>query len=68
VEWVAAWWPAQPRWWVEFWDAAGHGDAPVGMVEEPVVAPAQSDTVADAGGAVIGPMDRVVNVGPAGGY
>ncbi|MGB6226353.1 MAG: hypothetical protein WBF76_13555, partial [Pseudonocardiaceae bacterium] len=41
VEGVAAWWPAQPGWWVEFWDTAGHVDAPVGVVGEFVMPTAQ---------------------------
>jgi hypothetical protein len=32
------------------------------------VAAAQSDAVADAGGAMISPVHTMVNVGPAGGY
>jgi hypothetical protein len=40
VEGVAAWWAAQPGWWVEFWDAGGHVDSPVRMVDESVVAAA----------------------------
>ncbi|MGH3546876.1 MAG: hypothetical protein ACRDQU_01865, partial [Pseudonocardiaceae bacterium] len=37
VEGVAAWWPAEPGWWVELWDAGGHVDPPVGMVDQSVM-------------------------------
>lgn len=33
VEGIAAWGPAEPGWWVELWDAAGHVDSPLGMVD-----------------------------------
>jgi len=38
------------------------------MVEELVVATAQDDEVSDAGRAIIGPMDNVMNFAPAGWY
>ena len=62
---VSAWQAAQPRGRVEFWNAAGHLDPPVGMVQESMVATAQCDAVFDAGGAVVSPMDHVVNIAPA---
>ena len=68
VEGIAAWWAAQPRWWVEFWNTGDHLDSPVGMVEESVVAAAQRHAVADAGRPIIGPMDHVMDFAPAGGY
>jgi hypothetical protein len=68
VEWIAARRPTQPRWWMEFWNAAGHVDSPTGMVEEFVVAAAEGDTVSDAGGTFIGPMDAMVNIAPTGRY
>ncbi|MGB8995030.1 MAG: hypothetical protein WCC65_06960 [Pseudonocardiaceae bacterium] len=68
MEGIAAWWAAQPWWWMEFWDTAGHVYSPVGMVEKLVVAAAERDAVVDAGGAVVSPMDNVVNFGPAGWY
>ena len=68
VEGVVAWGFAQPWWWVELWDAAGHVDSPVGMVDESMVPPAERNTVSDAGRAVVDPMDHMVNVAPAGWY
>jgi hypothetical protein len=68
VEGIAAWWATQPWWWVEFWDAAGHVDSPVGMVDKPVVAAAERHTVSDTGGASIGPMDTMVDIAPTGWY
>ena len=68
VEGVLAWWSAEPWWWVEFGNTAGHVDSPAGMVEELVVATAQGDAVSDAGRAIIGPMDNVMNFAPAGWY
>jgi hypothetical protein len=53
---------------MEFWNAAGHLDSPVGMVQESMVAAAQCDTVSDAGGAVVSPMDHVMNIAPASWY
>jgi hypothetical protein len=53
---------------MELWNTAGHLDSPAGMVDEPMVATAQGDTVPDAGGAMIGPMSHVMNFAPAGGY
>lgn len=41
VEWVAPGRAADPGWWVEFGDAVVHGDLPVGVVQESVVAPAE---------------------------
>jgi hypothetical protein len=51
---------------MELRDAAGHVDSPVGMVDESVMAAAECDTVFDAGGAVVGPVDNVVDIAPAG--
>ena len=68
VEGVSAWWAAEPLWWVEFWDTFGHVDSPAGMVKELVVAAAQRDAVSDAGRAIIGPMDNVMDFAPAGRY
>ncbi|MFY9808396.1 MAG: hypothetical protein WAK86_14150, partial [Pseudonocardiaceae bacterium] len=68
VEGVAAWWAAEPRWWVELRDTADHFYPPAGMVEEPVVAAAECNAVVDAGGAVINPMDKVMNFAPVGRY
>ena len=68
MEGVSAWWSAEPGWWVEFGDTAGHVDSPEGVVEEFVVAAAQGDAVSDAGGAIIGPVHNVMDFAPAGGY
>ena len=68
VEGVSAWWAAEPGWWVEFWDTVGHVDSPAGMVEEFVVAAAQGDAVFDAGRAIIGPVQNVMNFAPASRY
>jgi hypothetical protein len=68
VEGVSAWWSAEPGWWVEFGDTAGHVDSPAGVVEEFVVAAAQGDAASDAGGAIIGPVHNVMDFAPAGGY
>lgn len=38
------------------------------MVEEFVVAAAEGDTVSDASGTFIGPMDAMVNIAPTGRY
>jgi hypothetical protein len=68
VDWIAARGSAKPGWWVELGDAVAHVDAPVGMVDEAVVATAQRNTIVDAGGAVVGPVDNVVDVAPASGH
>ena len=59
---------AQPGWWVEFWDTAGHVDSPVGVVGEFVMPTAQCHAVSDAGGAVVGPVDNMMNFTPPGRY
>ena len=68
VEGVSAWWAAEPLWWVEFWDTFGHVDSPAGMVEEFVVAAAEGDTVSDASGTFIGPVQNMMNFAPTGRY
>jgi hypothetical protein len=66
VQWVAAWRAAQPRWRVEFGEVIGHVDAPVGMVQQPVVAAAQGYTIGETGRAVVNPVNTMVNITPAG--
>lgn len=56
VEGIAAWWAAQPRWWMKFWNTIGHVDSPVGLVDESVVAAAEGNAVVDAGGSVVSPV------------
>ena len=68
VEGITAWESAQPGWWVEFWNTAGHLDPPVGMVDESMVATAQRNAVRDAGRAFVGPMYDMVNFAPTGWY
>ncbi|PZS20473.1 MAG: hypothetical protein DLM60_08660, partial [Pseudonocardiales bacterium] len=68
MEGIAAWWPAEPRRWMELRDTGGHVDPPVGMVDQSVMPAAQRNTVVDAGGAVIGPMNAMVDIAPAGRY
>jgi hypothetical protein len=65
VERVTAWRAAQPGWRMEFWNTAGHLDSPVGMVDKSVVAAAERHAVIDAGGAMVGPMDYMMNIVPA---
>jgi hypothetical protein len=50
---------------MEFWNTAGHLDSPVGMVDKSVVAAAERHAVIDAGGAMVGPMDYMMNIVPA---
>ena len=57
VEWISAWRPAQPRWWVELWNTVGHLDPPVGMVDKAMVPAAQRNAVIDAGWSVVDPMN-----------
>ena len=68
VNWIAARGFAKPGWWVELRDAVAHVDAPVGMVDEAVVAAAQRNTIVAAGEAVVGPVNNVVDVAPASGH
>ncbi len=68
VEGVAAWWAAEPGWWVEFWDTGGQVYSPVGMVEESVMPAAERDAVFDAGGPMINPVHNVMDFAPPGRY
>ena len=66
VQGIAAGWTADPGWWVEMRNAADHLDSPRGMVDEAVMPAAEQDTVVDAGGSSIRPMNDVVAFTPAG--
>jgi hypothetical protein len=66
MDWIAARGSTQPGWWVELRNAAGHVDAPVGMVQQSVVTAAECHTVGEAGSSSLGPMNNVMNVAPAG--
>ncbi|MGB8961201.1 MAG: hypothetical protein WCC38_04495 [Pseudonocardiaceae bacterium] len=68
VQGVAAWWAAESGWWVELRDTVDHFYPPAGMVQESVVATAERNTIINAGGAMISPVDKVVNFAPAGRY
>jgi hypothetical protein len=53
---------------MEFWNAAGHVDSPVGVVDESMMPAAERDAVFGAGRAVVGPMDYMMDIAPAGWY
>lgn len=51
---------------MELGNVVPYVDAPVRMVDQAVMVAAQRNTIVDAGGAVVGPVDNVVDVAPAG--
>src|SRR5262245_767313 len=53
---------------MEFWNAVGYLDSPVGVVDQAMMPAAERNAVCEAGGSSISPMDNMVNVAPTGRY